>query len=514
MASQLARQMVMSLLRKPRFHQSQALKPVLPLYLNGYSLYIESVLQSRMLCKRVDIVDHTCKVSNYDDYLMNYRPIQRVLKNTLHEILGVSKMEINKIIEDHPQLKKRSRVNILNNYYTLIEAGVQKDTIIKNVWLLTHEKNKLIDKLECIKVLNMDNNQLVPWLFLTQEELANYVLYTQQDMESYTYNRIEYLSHKFECSIQKLCEITVLNSFLMKIPVSSIDKKLNILYEYNVSNKDILKDVWVLRYSENHIRHRCELYKDTGKLKIKTWAIRCPLKVISRAIQKNKVERNLMQQCENISQYLQNKLKVNEEMLNLAVQKMPGILRVNIVKLDQLIDLLHQNGITSDEILRHARIFYFNIDTIQNRIKILRKEGLIPNLTMLTQAERVFDQQMDMNSARQKLLQEHGSVKNYLLKKLNIDEKLFNNTITKYPSILRINLKKLIELIDMLQQNGITSDDIINHPKIFYFNIKTLGKRIEILKKNDIPLRISLIMHNQRTLERRVKLRLYKSKNT
>lgn len=58
--------------------------------------------------------------------------------------------------------------------------------------------------------------------------------------------------------------------------------KISIFIEYDVSNKHILKDLWVLRYSENHIRHRCELYKDTGNLEVKTWAIRCPLRVIAR----------------------------------------------------------------------------------------------------------------------------------------------------------------------------------------------------------------------------------------
>lgn len=52
--------------------------------------------------------------------------------------------------------------------------------------------------------------------------------------------------------------------------------------EYDISNKSILKDLWVFRYSENHIRHRCELYKDTECLEIKTWAIRCPLRIIAR----------------------------------------------------------------------------------------------------------------------------------------------------------------------------------------------------------------------------------------
>lgn len=103
-----------------------------------------------------------------------------------------------------------------------------------------------------------------------------------------------------------------------------------------------------------------------------------------------------MQQCDNVSEYLQNKLKIDEKTLNLAVKKEPSILRVNIAKLNQLIDMLHQNGITSNEILRHARIFYFNVETVQNRIETLKKEGLFLNLAVLIQAERIFNRYVKM----------------------------------------------------------------------------------------------------------------------
>lgn len=86
-----------------------------------------------------------------------------------------------------------------------------------------------------------------------------------------------------------------------------------------------------------------------------------------------------------------NKLKVDEERLNLAIMKSPGILRVNLLKLNRLINILHQNGITSDEILQHVRIFYFNVETIQNRIKIMKKECLVPTLAVLAVAEQSFE---------------------------------------------------------------------------------------------------------------------------
>lgn len=199
MARPVVQRMIINLLLKPQ-PQLQLLKLVLPSHLKEHSL-VRFISQNRLLHKDVDVLDHTCEVSNYDAYLMNYKPVIRIIVQTLKEILDTTSTETSKIIADNPQLKKRTRANILNNYYNLIDAGVQKSTIVKNAWLLTHENNRLKDKLDCIKVLNMNNDQLIPWLRLTQEELANFVLYTQNDIGPYTYNKIEHLAHRLEVQI-------------------------------------------------------------------------------------------------------------------------------------------------------------------------------------------------------------------------------------------------------------------------------------------------------------------------
>lgn len=507
MARTIVQRMIINLLLKPQ-PQLQLLKLALPSHFKEHTLRFIS--QNKLLYKDVNVLDHTCEVSNYDAYLMNYRPVIRITVQTLKEILDTTSTETNKIIGDNPQLKKRTRANILNNYYYLIDAGVQKNTIVKNAWLLAHENNKLKDKLDCIKVLNMNNDQLIPWLRLTQEELASFVLYTQNDMGSYTYNKIEHLAHRLECTIEKLCEITVRYTFLLKIPISYIDKKLNILHEYDVRNKHILKDLWVLRYSENHIRHRCELYKDTGNLEVKTWAIRCPLRVIARAIQKNSLKRGLMRHHTSINEYLMSKLNVDEERLNRAVVKSPGILRVNLMKLNRLINILHKNGITSDEILQNIRIFYFNIETVENRIKVMKKERLVPRLAVLVVDERSFERHIKKRLLQREILQEYPDVKEYLINKLNVDEKLFEKAITKWPFILRVNVSKISELINLLQQNGIMGDEIIRYPRVFYFNTETLHKRIEMLKKAGLSPKVSLLTYSQKDLDEYIKNKLNK----
>jgi len=110
-------------------------------------------------------------------------------------------------------------------------------------------------------------------------------------------------------------------------------------------------------------------------------------------------------------------------------------------------------------------------------------------------------------------LQEHKDVKGYLIDKLNVDEKLLEEAIAKRPTILRVNVLKIDQLIDLLQQNGITSKEILRQSRIFYFNTETLRKRIEMLKNVGLLPKITILMYSQKDLEDYIKDKLHKIEN-
>lgn len=110
-------------------------------------------------------------------------------------------------------------------------------------------------------------------------------------------------------------------------------------------------------------------------------------------------------------------------------------------------------------------------------------------------------------------MQEHQDVKEYLIHKLNVDKKLLEEAIAKRPTILRVNIVKIDQLIDLLKQNGITGKDILRHPRIFYFNTETLRKRIEMLKKNCLLPKVTIITYSQKDLEGYIKYKLHKYEN-
>lgn len=113
---------------------------------------------------------------------------------------------------------------------------------------------------------------------------------------------------------------------------------------------------------------------------------------LHRYIERHQTEQGLMQNCKDVKEYLMNKLNVDEETLTSATEKWPIILRVKIFKSEQLINLLQANGITSDDILRHGRVFRYKVETLSKRIEILKEINVTPKITVILYDQKAFKQ--------------------------------------------------------------------------------------------------------------------------
>lgn len=117
------------------------------------------------------------------------------------------------------------------------------------------------------------------------------------------------------------------------------------------------------------------------------------------------------------------------------------------------------------------------------------------------------------------LLGPHKNVRDFLISKLNTDENALDKAILKAPALLRVKVQQLDEVINMLQENGITNDKILCYPRIFHHNKETLRERLKILREADMTPRISLLVFGKKYFDRcvnshkRKMLNLYKRKN-
>lgn len=99
----------------------------------------------------------------------------------------------------------------------------------------------------------------------------------------------------------------------------------------------------------------------------------------------------LLQSHRDIKGYLMYKLNVNEEIIEKFLDRWPVVLQVDILKMEELIDMLHQYGFTNDEILIHGRIFKSKITTLRTRMETLKDYGLPAKITILMFSKKNFN---------------------------------------------------------------------------------------------------------------------------
>lgn len=97
--------------------------------------------------------------------------------------------------------------------------------------------------------------------------------------------------------------------------------------------------------------------------------------------------------------YLMHKLNIDEETMKKFQEKWPLAVKVNIMKLKLMFDMLHQYGFTNNDIMTHGRIVHFKIETLRERLEVLKRAGLTRKLTVILFSKKDFDDFVRLRTA-------------------------------------------------------------------------------------------------------------------
>jgi len=96
----------------------------------------------------------------------------------------------------------------------------------------------------------------------------------------------------------------------------------------------------------------------------------------------------------SVKQYLIDKLNTDEAKFEEKLKTNPTILTINILKMNEIINILHQNGITNDDLLNNLRIFTRKVETIRKRIEILKEANIPLKIYIFMHTQKMFDNYM------------------------------------------------------------------------------------------------------------------------
>lgn len=98
-----------------------------------------------------------------------------------------------------------------------------------------------------------------------------------------------------------------------------------------------------------------------------------------------------MQYHPNNKKYLMCKLNIDKKTIAKFLKKWPRIIKVDVLKLEEMFNMLYQYGFTNNEIITHGQIVHYKIKTLRERIETLKEANITPKITVIMFNRKDFD---------------------------------------------------------------------------------------------------------------------------
>ncbi|KAJ8951185.1 hypothetical protein NQ314_007725 [Rhamnusium bicolor] len=161
---------------------------------------------------------------------------------------------------------------------------------------------------------------------------------------------------------------------------------------HGITNEDIIKDLWVLRYSTSIIKERMTLAKDDNIETFKTWMVRAQPEIFETYV-KRRSDTKLILGDNSLAEYLSERLECTEEVAKYLISKLPALQSKSLKKMNEMIDFLFAHGFKPIHICRVPKILLHSVDTTRNRLRELEAQGMhLDTLYILTKSQKQYMQ--------------------------------------------------------------------------------------------------------------------------
>ncbi|XP_060516680.1 transcription termination factor, mitochondrial [Cylas formicarius] len=300
------------------------------------------------------------------------------VKLKLQELLRIHGLDALNIIERHRELVHTSTSMIDKNYNYFIESGISHTKLLIYPELLA--TNDLLEKIDILKTLPHPMKVTLPLLKLS---LATIKRLCEND-------RIDELSKFLKLPLPETCCIIAAKPFLVTVDQDHLNESLKLLMDHGIAFQDVVKDLWILRYSTKLLKSKLEYLKKHEIDIKKPWLIRCTDGTLARHIKKDLENKSVLGD-EAVIEYISERLCCPLETAREFVHKYPRLRRKSLLKIKEMTDLLYGYGFTSDDICRVPKIFLCSIETIKTRLKEMHSRGVVTQkLYILTKSKKEY----------------------------------------------------------------------------------------------------------------------------
>ncbi|ERL86976.1 transcription termination factor, mitochondrial [Dendroctonus ponderosae] len=312
---------------------------------------------------------------------------EKAVRSEMTTLLGIREIDALRLLTANKKLLSASDSLIEENISTCLRHGLTKDILLRHPFLL-YETN-LEEKLSSLKELPLDLSVTLSFARMGTKYLRNLQL-----MGKVLTDRIADIQRMFNVPLEQACQVLATRRFLLWKPLSELEEILSVFSEYQIEREELLRDLWVFKYSVDQITSRLGFTKQHG-VKLKTWMIRCPEDVLYKHLKRESDNRDILGE-NSVTQYLSQKLHCSDIMAKNIIKKHPQLQNKSLLKINLMIDLLYKYGFTPMHICRVPKVLLHSRKTSEMRLKQLKAFGKLPDsLYILTKSQKQYLQHLD-----------------------------------------------------------------------------------------------------------------------
>lgn len=111
-----------------------------------------------------------------------------------------------------------------------------------------------------------------------------------------------------------------------------------------------------------------------------------------RCITRQVENRKILGSHSSVEEYLSKRLECTIENAKYLTEKYPAIMKMNILKMKEMLDFIYAQGYTPAHVCRVPRILIHSLETTKIRVQQLKQIGYTPpSLAILCKSKRDFD---------------------------------------------------------------------------------------------------------------------------
>ncbi|XP_053596817.1 transcription termination factor, mitochondrial isoform X2 [Microplitis demolitor] len=300
-----------------------------------------------------------------------------------------------KSVKDFEIFRTLSKVTIIKNHDLLVAAGVDKELLKIHPYVLASTTEDLEKKIASFETMKLDITQALLLFKFQARRLVRLSVLTESDktiIPQEFKNRIEYLANRFECSIQELCQILLMNKYFLTLNMKRIYDITEHLREAGTRGKMIRTNLFLYGHKVPRVLERIEKARSFGMRHVKPWAVRCPDKVFARMEENARCRIEYLKPHTSIKEYIMSLFNCDEDFVEGLFRKDPSLYMRNIKTLTGVLLFMREKGYKFENVYLGTRALHCREESLRYKYEKWVKHDLgQPSLSIISSSITVFE---------------------------------------------------------------------------------------------------------------------------